>query len=61
MPKRLRVTRTIVYEGPEEWIDMTLDKSLLGARGLPLDTRTPFAPMDGKSIRCVDEKVEDVE
>lgn len=29
VPRRLRVTRTLVFEGPEDWIRATLEKSWL--------------------------------
>lgn len=34
--KRLRVTRILVYEGPEDWIRTTLDQSPIRAVGLEL-------------------------
>jgi len=74
--KRLRVTRTIVFEGPEDWIDRTLEKSLCGSRGTA--TERPDAirrthdilirsssgdhwePQLDHSIKCVEEKVEEL-
>lgn len=33
MVRIVRVTRTLYYEGPEEWVKVTLDKSAVPAKG----------------------------
>lgn len=42
---RVRVTRTIVYEGDVNWVGSTVERALV-------QQNRPFTPSDGKSIRC---------
>lgn len=52
--QRVRVTRTIVYEGAVNWVGSTVERSLV-------QPDRPFTPSDGKSIRCSNEVLEIVE
>lgn len=52
MPKKLKVTRVLVYEGDSNWIDLTLSKSYIL-------TGRPFICPAGR-IEQTDLKIEEV-
>jgi len=54
MPKKIRITRTLVYEGDEEWVRATLAKSYVHLRG-------EFLTVSGtiRDTSRVEEEIED--
>lgn len=51
--QRVRVTRTVTYEGPAEWVKTTLDHSALTGIG-----RCAVVPRGDVALNCTHEEIE---
>jgi hypothetical protein len=55
--KRVKLIRTLVYEGPVNWVGRTLDMSWVKAAGEEFEVKLPI----GASVRCIEETLEEID